>query len=88
MSEMAKSMLRSALDAFVERDVQLAKDVIDRDQAVDDLFSALFGELMEMVTDKMDVSGSHRPSTCFLLPATWKESPITLLISANVSSIW
>jgi phosphate transport system protein len=42
----AQSMLRDALDAFVAKDVERARQVIDRDQMVDDLYGQVFRELL------------------------------------------
>jgi phosphate transport system protein len=46
MAEIAESMLRDALDAFVRRDVVLAQDVLDRDDRLDSLKSQVFRELL------------------------------------------
>src|SRR5512133_1024074 len=46
MAEIAKSMLRDALDSFVRRDVTLAQAVLDRDDELDALKSQVFRELL------------------------------------------
>jgi len=46
MAEIAESMLRDALDAFVRRDVVLAQAVLDRDDQLDALKSQVFRELL------------------------------------------
>jgi phosphate transport system protein len=45
----ATEMVRSALDAFVERDVHRAQAVIERDRAVDAYYAQCFPELMEIM---------------------------------------
>ncbi len=46
MSEIAESMLRDALDAFIRRDVDLAQAVLDRDDQLDGLKEQVFRELL------------------------------------------
>jgi phosphate transport system protein len=46
MAAEAQSMLRDALDAFVAKDAERARQVIDRDQMVDDLYAQVFRELL------------------------------------------
>ncbi len=46
MSEIAESMLRDALDAFIRRDVVLAQRVLDRDDQLDGLKEQVFRELL------------------------------------------
>jgi phosphate transport system protein len=46
MATEAQSMLRDALDAFVAKDAERARQVIDRDQMVDDLYGQVFRELL------------------------------------------
>ena len=46
MSSMAQGMLHDALDAFVALDVQRAQAVLDRDDALDELKSQVFRELL------------------------------------------
>jgi phosphate transport system protein len=46
MAEMAQGMIRDSLDAFVRRDADLARAVLGRDDAVDDLKDQLFRELL------------------------------------------
>ena len=45
MAELAKSMVKDALDAFVHRDVVLARDVGQRDEQLDQLRDDIFREL-------------------------------------------
>lgn len=46
MAEQARLMTREALDAFVKGDVKLAQDVLDRDDAVDQMKDQIFRELL------------------------------------------
>jgi phosphate transport system protein len=46
MADIAQGMLREALDAFVHRDVGLARSVLDRDDELDALKSQVFRELL------------------------------------------
>ena len=54
MARMAQQMLRQSLDAFVQRDVELAEAVCRADDPVDELFSALYDELMGYVNEAAD----------------------------------
>lgn len=46
MAEIAKDMLRDALDAFVRRDIDLAQQVLDADDRLDALKTQIFRELL------------------------------------------
>jgi phosphate transport system protein len=46
MATIAQSMLRDALDAFVRRDIDLAQQVLDEDDALDALKTQIFRELL------------------------------------------
>jgi phosphate transport system protein len=46
MATIAEKMIRDALDAFVKRDAELARDVLRRDDEVDDLKDQVFRELL------------------------------------------
>ncbi len=46
MSDIAQSMLRDALDAYVRRDTRLARDVLNADDALDALKTQVFRELL------------------------------------------
>lgn len=46
MAEMAQSMLKDSLDAFINGDTALAKGVCERDDAVDNLNNQLYKELL------------------------------------------
>ena len=46
MTKLAASMVRDALDAYVDRDSALALDVMNRDQRVDEYYNSLFRSLL------------------------------------------
>lgn len=50
MAELAQAMLHDALDAFVVGDPVLARQVLDRDDALDDLKTQIFRELLPYMT--------------------------------------
>jgi len=57
MAEIAQGMVRDALDAFVKRDSALARDVLIRDDVVDNLNWQVFNELLFfMIQDTKTVS--------------------------------
>jgi phosphate transport system protein len=49
IAALVQSMVRKALDSFVEKDVELAKSVLASDDAVDDLRTASFHELISFM---------------------------------------
>ena len=67
MSEMTREMVRSALNAFVQRDGKLATRVCKADDDVDSLYHDLFDELTGMMEDEgksvSRASGLNRHST-------------------------
>ena len=50
MAEEARSMVHSAIDAYVRHDTALAAEVIDRDDVVDQLFLDVKDELVSLIT--------------------------------------
>ncbi|MDN5361358.1 MAG: phosphate transport system protein [Moorella sp. (in: firmicutes)] len=46
MSDLARAMLRRSLQALVERNLEIAREVVAADDAVDRLFEALYDELV------------------------------------------
>lgn len=50
MSRIAQGMIRDTIDAFINEDKKLAKDVIMRDDAVDDLNHRIWEELMGIMS--------------------------------------
>jgi phosphate transport system protein len=72
MAEIAKKMLKDALDSFVDKDENLARSVLVRDDQVDDLKGQLFRELLTyMISD----------------PSTIKRGIDLILISRNLERI-
>ncbi len=51
MAKEVEGMLKDALDAYVARDAELAQDVIDRDIQVDQMYNALFRELLTFMME-------------------------------------
>ena len=51
MAEVASGMLRSALDAFTSGDAAAARETIDRDDEIDELYERVFRELIRMMAD-------------------------------------
>ncbi len=49
MSDLVRAMLRDSLDAFVTRDLDLIKSMIDEDDKVDALYKYLFDELADFM---------------------------------------
>jgi phosphate transport system protein len=64
MAELAQSMLRDALDAFIRRDVLLAQTVLDRDDRLDALRTQIFRELL---TYMMQAPSTIEPSMDLIL---------------------
>ena len=59
MASIAQSMLRDALDAFVRRDTTLAQRVLDADDALDELKTQIFRELLTyMLQDPSTIEGA------------------------------
>jgi phosphate transport system protein len=52
MAEKAQAMLHEALDAFMRRDVELARAIPGRDDEVDELYNQVYRELMALVMSK------------------------------------
>lgn len=66
MARAAIAMIRDVLDAFVDRDVALARAVYERDQQVDDFYNSLFRSLL---TFMMENPHYITPSTHLLFVA-------------------
>ncbi len=72
MAQIASKMLKDSLDSFVNRDENLARSVLVRDDSVDDLKEQVFRELLTyMISD----------------PATIKRAIDLILISRNLERI-
>jgi phosphate transport system protein len=51
MAREVQGMLRDTLDAFVRRDAGLARDVVARDEGVDQMYNALFREILTFMME-------------------------------------
>ncbi|WP_010139571.1 phosphate signaling complex protein PhoU [Oceanicola sp. S124] len=51
MAREVETMLRDALDAYIQRDAVLAQDVINRDRDVDQMYNALFREFLTFMME-------------------------------------
>jgi phosphate transport system protein len=59
MAVIAQDMLRDALDAYVRRDLVLARDVLNRDDELDSLKTMVFRELLDhMLRDRSTIEPS------------------------------
>jgi phosphate transport system protein len=70
MAELVQTMVRDAIDAFVDGDAEKARQVVTRDDEVDALYTAVFREVLDlMLEDKHTVErGIHVQSV-----AKWLE---------------
>ena len=61
MAQIAREMVKSALDAFAARDAKMALAVIDRDRAVDDFYNSIFRTMVTfmMENQKMISESAH-----------------------------
>ncbi|QFS82985.1 hypothetical protein FIU97_09245 [Roseivivax sp. THAF40] len=51
MARDVERMLKDALDAYIQRDADLARDVIDRDGEIDQMYNTLFRELLTFMLE-------------------------------------
>ncbi|MEE3071869.1 MAG: phosphate signaling complex protein PhoU [Pseudomonadota bacterium] len=51
MARAVELMLKDALDAYIQRDAELAQDVINRDRDVDQMYNALFREFLTFMME-------------------------------------
>jgi phosphate transport system protein len=51
MARTVESMLKDALDAYIQRDAELAMDVINRDEDVDQMYNSLFREFLTFMME-------------------------------------
>jgi len=54
MAELARTMLREALVAFVNRNAEKAREIASKDDAMDALYKAVFDELVKIMAEKPD----------------------------------
>jgi phosphate transport system protein len=55
MAEKSCDMLHRSLDAFVRRDIELARVIPEEDDEVDDLYNQVYRELISMITQNPDI---------------------------------
>ena len=70
MAAETRAMLLASIEAYVERDVQKAQAVIDRDDVVDDLFDTVKGELIATIHQSPE---NGEPATDLLMTAKYFE---------------
>ena len=80
MSEQAASMVERAVDAFVERDVELAQQVIEADHRVNSLYAESEEKLVALIRDGKSSAERTCPS------CSW--SPSTSSASETSPSAW
>ncbi len=51
MAREVELMLKDALDSYIQRDTELARDVIERDREVDQMYNALFREFLTFMME-------------------------------------
>ncbi|MCV6583929.1 MAG: phosphate signaling complex protein PhoU [Marinibacterium sp.] len=51
MAREVELMLRDALDAYIQRDEELARDIIERDLEIDQMYNALFREFLTFMME-------------------------------------
>jgi phosphate transport system protein len=57
MAREVEIMLKDALDCYIQRDAELAVDVINRDREVDQMYNALFREILtHMMEDPRNIT--------------------------------
>lgn len=55
MADIAKKMMRKSLDSFVNKDVELAKEVAEMDDLIDDIYEDIYTELLEMLSNDKEI---------------------------------
>lgn len=51
MGQIGREMLKQSLDAFIEYDADLARDIAYRDDEIDDLYNHIYGKLIQRMID-------------------------------------
>ncbi|WP_018132167.1 phosphate signaling complex protein PhoU [Effusibacillus pohliae] len=70
MADMAKEMLRDALNSFIGRDVALAEGLAAKDDQVDQLYAAIFQEILGLMGSDL---ATNRQLTHLLMVARYLE---------------
>jgi len=61
MAEIAEGMTRDALTAYIETDADLAREMVERDHRVDELYNQIFRELiLYMIEDAKNIRQATR----------------------------
>jgi len=55
MARLAEDMVAKSLDSFMKEDIELAREVAHDDDAVDELYEAIYTELLEMMIDDQKI---------------------------------
>jgi phosphate transport system protein len=58
MARAVRDMVRRSLDAFVEEDPELAREVVCADRDVDRLYNRIFGQILAAMTESPAASGA------------------------------
>jgi phosphate transport system protein len=56
MAQIAQDMLRLSLDSFVREDIELAEKVAVMDEEVDDIYLAIFDEIIELISNDRNIT--------------------------------
>ena len=56
MDTIVRSMLEEAIKAFIERDIQAATLLLDRDDEVDELYHKVFRHILELMNEGLDLT--------------------------------
>ena len=86
MAEWTSRMVKECLDAFVNRDAELARKVCRADNFVDELTKQLFRELVWFMLEDQEPSREQPASRSSA--SIMSGSPIMRRTSLNSSSIW
>ena len=54
MGRLVRLMIHDSIDGFLERDVELARAVLERDDEVDDLYHKVFRHLLQLMNEQQD----------------------------------
>jgi len=55
MAETARGMVREALDAFMQRDADKAKQILEKDDVIDSLNDRVYDEVQKQIQEKPDL---------------------------------
>lgn len=55
MADIVKVMVRKSLDAYINEDIQLAKETAERDDVVDQLYERIYTDLLNIIADNGEV---------------------------------